>query len=176
MLSEMVPKLQQGGVFFQHVCNFHFYVVAQRLALEKTENRKAGEDRHASIPDAQCSGVPLHHSLQLPPAGQGTDQMVLLLPCYCLLLEFIYFIVRGNLHTFLTPLPGDSQSLSRCSGSEQAVISAVLLLPFCGFVGPFDLELLNTCWAGPVQPSVPALPADTFRFCIKTTSVEETCS
>lgn len=41
MLSEMVPKLQQGGVLFQHVRNFHFYFVAQGLALLKTENRKA---------------------------------------------------------------------------------------------------------------------------------------
>lgn len=41
MLSEMVPKLQQGGVFFQHVSDFHFYFVAQGLALLQIENRKA---------------------------------------------------------------------------------------------------------------------------------------
>jgi len=35
----MVPELQQGGVFFQHVRDLHFYFVAQGLALWKTEKQ-----------------------------------------------------------------------------------------------------------------------------------------
>lgn len=40
LLGETVPKLQQGGVFFQYARNFHFDFVAQGLALWKERTEK----------------------------------------------------------------------------------------------------------------------------------------